>query len=400
MRSLPMCLGTRCSAVWLSCELIVIIVLPADVAIAADGKIWMENKNELRPHLSNSRPTDVATTETHIQTFLGHLDNGGKPVEIYDLVDRLQLDIATDIFLGHSALTLEGEQQPFRDALNTLMAVNTVRMLIGPLALWSPDRLLAPVASRDMNRYMDKQIDKTLSLPRQELLEREGKLTLMETLALKTRDRKYIKNQLVAILLAGKDPVAITISWALYELACHPDVAQRLREEVVRVCGIERTPSADNLKEMLLLKYIIRETLRLYHPLGFNIREAQRNTTIPTGGGPRGDQPVTILKGERVAYSVIGLQRRKDLVGPDAGDWKPDRYFHWTPKTWEFIPFNHGPRICLGRVFGYFQMEYTLCRIFQRFERIELHEPRAQRIKVELNTKMAYPINCSFHRAA
>lgn len=133
--------------------------------------------------------------------------------------------------------------------------------------------------------------------------------------------------------------------------------------------------------------------------VGFNIREAQRDTIIPTGGGPNGDLPVTILKGQHVAYSVIGLQRRPDIVSPDAGDWRPDRYFHWAPQTWEFIPFNHGPRICLGRVFGYFQMEYTLCRIFQHFERVELHEPRVQRIKVELNTKMAYPVNSSFHKA-
>ncbi|KAL2827130.1 hypothetical protein BDW59DRAFT_171437 [Aspergillus cavernicola] len=63
------------------------------------------------------------------------------------------------------------------------------------------------------------------------------------------------------------------------------------------------------------------------------------------------------------------------------------------PQTWEFIPFNHGPRICLGRGVGYFQMEYTLCRIFQHFDRIEGDEQRVQRIKVELNTKMAYPLN-------
>ncbi|KAL3434228.1 hypothetical protein BDV09DRAFT_186022 [Aspergillus tetrazonus] len=72
---------------------------------------------------------------------------------------------------------------------------------------------------------------------------------------------------------------------------------------------------------------------------------------------------------------------------------KRSGYIIPAPQTLEFIQFNHGPRICLGRMFGYFQMECTLCRIFQHFERVELHEPRVQRIKVELNTKMAYPVN-------
>lgn len=66
---------------------------------------------------------------------------------------------------------------------------------------------------------------------------------------------------------------------------------------------------------------------------------------------------------------------------------------------WDFIPFNHGPRICLGRVFGQFQMEYTLARILQTFERISPAggDRVEQRIKIELNTKMAYPVMCCFH---
>jgi cytochrome P450 len=95
----------------------------------------------------------------------------------------------------------------------------------------------------------------------------------------------------------------------------------------------------------------------------------------------------------------MGLQRRPDLVGPDAHLFRPERWDSWSPDMWEFIPFNHGPRICLGRNFGQQQCEYVLVRICQEFEKIV---PGAlqmeQKIKLELNTKAAYPIVCTFVR--
>ena len=43
----------------------------------------------------------------------------------------------------------------------------------------------------------------------------------------------------------------------------------------------------------------------MYHPLGINVREAKRDTSLPLGGGPDGTQPVAILKGQQVgAYEI------------------------------------------------------------------------------------------------
>ena len=95
----------------------------------------------------------------------------------------------------------------------------------------------------------------------------------------------------------------------------------------------------------------------------------------------------------------MGLQRRTDIVGPDAEQFRPERWETWTPNRWEFMPFNHGARICLGRKFGSQQMEYVLARICQQYDEISLAEPeREQEIKIELNTKMAHPVLVNFIR--
>ncbi|ETI28303.1 hypothetical protein G647_00752 [Cladophialophora carrionii CBS 160.54] len=370
-----------------------------DSVFSTDGDVWVANKNQLRPYLSKSRPSDFDVTETHVKFFLDQLDNGGEAIEVYDLVDRLQLDVVTHTFFGESTDTLHGKQQPFRDAMDKVLTYNTMRILAGHISLYFPDTVFIPKATRDLNSYMDMRVAETLSLPTADLEKRGSSITLMEALALQKADAKVIKNQLISVLLAGKDPVGITISWALYELARNPEVVKLLRKEIEQVCGFDAPPTEQHLKQMTLLKNIIRETLRLYHPLGFNVREAKFDTTIPRGGGPDGNSPVTILKGEMVAYSVMSLQRRHDIVGPTADEWLPSRYDNWQPQTWEFIPFNHGPRICLGRMFGYFQMEYVLCRIFQKFERIESGDNKTQKIKIELNTKMAFPVMCRFYKS-
>lgn len=71
------------------------------------------------------------------------------------------------------------------------------------------------------------------------------------------------------------------------------------------------------------------------------------------------------------------MQRRADLVPAPSptfahvDTFHPERWEVWQPRPWEYIPFNGGPRICVGQQFAVTQMGYTVVRILQRFERVE-----------------------------
>ena len=82
-----------------------------------------------------------------------------------------------------------------------------------------------------------------------------------------------------------------------------------------------------------------------------NSREAVRDTVLPVGGGPDGTSPVLVHKGEGVGYCVYAMHRRKDLYGEDAGVFRPERWEGDELKDigWGYLPFNRGPRVCLGR---------------------------------------------------
>ena len=86
------------------------------------------------------------------------------------------------------------------------------------------------------------------------------------------------------------------------------------------------------------------------------MRQATKTTTLPTGGGPNASSPILVRKGEAVSYSVYAMHRRKDLYGADADKFRPERWDSSLAEGpdlrnigWGYLPFNGGPRVCLGR---------------------------------------------------
>jgi cytochrome P450 len=67
------------------------------------------------------------------------------------------------------------------------------------------------------------------------------------------------------------------------------------------------------------------------------------------------------------------MHRRTDIYGPDALEFKPERWETLRP-GWAYLPFNGGPRICVGQQFALTEAGYTIVRLMQEFDRIENRE--------------------------
>lgn len=235
---------------------------------------------------------------------------------------------------------------------------------------------------KTMEDFIEPYITEALSLSPAEL---ESKLsrsdTFIHALARYTRDRKVMRDQLVALLLAGRDTTAGTLSWLFLELSKNPRVVEKLRAEIVQFLGDGgRPPTYQEIKDMKYLTHVINETLRLYPIVPFNVRSALTDTTLPHGGGADRMSPTGCPKGTIVGYSTLVMQRRRDLYPPisasfpyDPLEWVPERWSTWTPKSWNFIPFNGGPRICIGQQFAMVEMGYTIVRILQEFDQVVDH---------------------------
>ncbi|EEP76197.1 hypothetical protein UREG_01046 [Uncinocarpus reesii 1704] len=356
-----------------------------DSIFATDGELWSKSRQLLRPMFARDRIVDTEIFEKHIHKLIpllsGDLNqDGSKTVDVGPLFFRFTLDAATDYLLGHSVDSLDNPKTTFAEAFQYVLHRQSVLFRAGPI---SPlmSRKLFHENLKKMDDFMQPFIEQVRALTPEELDHKLSKKdTFLHALARFTRDPTVLRDQLVAVLLAGRDTTAATLSFCLFELSRHPAVVQKIRHEIASVCGT-RKPTYSELKEMKYLNAVLNETMRLYPVVPFNVRHSLVDTTLPRGGGPDGLSPIGVPADTRIIYSTMAMQRRRDLYpAPPLPGEKPSQpyfdplLFHperwtsgWQPKPWHFIPFNGGPRICLGQQFATIEMAYTITRILQHF---------------------------------
>jgi cytochrome P450 len=111
-----------------------------------------------------------------------------------------------------------------------------------------------------VNNFISPFVERAISISKSESNgDNEGK-DFTHSLSVFTQDRKVLRDQLVSTLLAGRDTTACTLSWLFYELAYHPDVVSRLREEILTTVGKQGIPTYEDLKGMKYLQWCLNES--------------------------------------------------------------------------------------------------------------------------------------------
>jgi cytochrome P450 len=108
-----------------------------------------------------------------------------------------------------------------------------------------------------LENFIAPYIDQALQLSSEELeqvTQSDTDYTFLHALAAHTRDRKVLRDQIVSMLLAGRDTTACTLSWLFYELSVHPHVVDKLRKEILQQVGPTRAPTYADLKNMRYLQ--------------------------------------------------------------------------------------------------------------------------------------------------
>jgi cytochrome P450 len=68
------------------------------------------------------------------------------------------------------------------------------------------------------------------------------------------------------------------------------------------------------------------------------------------------------------------MHHRRDIYGDDADEFRPERWETLRP-GWEYLPFNGGPRICLGQQYALTEAAYVSVRLLQEFSKVESRDP-------------------------
>lgn len=348
------------------------------------GAPWKHSRELLRPPLQYKHYEDLDVFKQGVDDLIDILSSQSGVIDLQPLFFRLTLDVATEFLFGESVNSLKApksaNESTFGEAFNTAQEIVTQRFWL-PDFYWMIGGSKFRKACNDVHCFADEIIDRKLSRS-------SGKgRVFLDAVAESTADRDALRGQIVSLLVAGRDTTACLLTWTFFLLVRHPRVLKKLQAEINSNCSDPASLTRTDLRKMSYLQNVLNETLRLYPSVPVNTRTAKRMTTLPTGGGPDRTAPVFIPKGATVAYSVYAMHRRPDLYGMDAELFRPERWDEdmpiWHDKTnaaWAYLPFNGGPRICLGMDFALTEAAYTVVRLLHHLPDIRL--PAGQKVEI------------------
>ncbi|KAL9038319.1 MAG: hypothetical protein Q9180_003212 [Flavoplaca navasiana] len=347
----------------------------------SDASAWQHSRELLRPNFVRNQVADLATLETHIDHLIQAIPRDGSIVDLRELFFRLTIDSATGFLFGESTTCLapgaSARATEFANAFDRSQeAVGTATRSIPILA----KLFLSSGVRRDIryvHDFVDHYVKVGLEWRKRQDVEKSAsrggeRYIFLYELVKATQDPIRIRSELLNVLLAGRDTTASLLTNVWFILAKRADIWAKLRREVDTLNGEQ--PTYEQIKNMKYLKYVMNETLRLYPVVPVNSRMSITDTVLPRGGGTDGTSPLFIPAKTSVGWNLFAMHRREDLFGKDAEDFRPDRWEKLRP-GWEYLPFNGGPRICIGQQFALTEASYTTIRLMQEYKDIESRDP-------------------------
>lgn len=186
-------------------------------------------------------------------------------------------------------------------------------------------------------------------------------------------DDESLTDSLRTVLFAGYDTTSITLTYALYMLSQHPEVQDKVVEE------LEAFGSSGNVDDLVYLNAVIQETLRLYPSAPSTSRTLTKPVTLRDG--------FEIPEGSQVMLPIWSLHRNEDNF-PRAEEFLPERWAKREGDRWvdreptdtssdvpagnpkAFFAFSGGGRNCAGKKFAYQELSIVLSGLLKdlRFE--------------------------------
>lgn len=354
--------------------------------ILAEGDAWAASRRVLAPMF---RPARInAMVDTMADAIAGAVDDlheaatAGTPIDVGRELSRIVCSAIMRVFFA--------DRITVRDALRIMKAQETIvtamaPRILAPLVPWwipmpgdrrfraavrSIDDILLPVL-RQAQRQPDDGDD---------LLSRLVRARADDGRAL---SEKRMRDDLVSMVAVTTETSTVVLTWLWPLLANHPDVANRLYDEIDRVVG-GGPVRGDHLAELTYTRMVLDELLRLY-PAGW-ILPRRAATTDVLGG-------VRINKGATVILSPYVTQRMTAWWGPTAEAFDPERFAAGREAAdgrhrYAYYPFGVGMHRCLGEHLFNLEAILIVATLLSRF-RFALTDTSMPGVKVAASTRPA-----------
>ena len=333
--------------------------------LTSDGDFWRRQRRLAQPAFHRRRVASFG--ETMVQATARMLDRwhtaarDGQPLDVSAEMTQLTLEIAG---LTLFSMDLTGQASTVGTAFTDVNHIIT-RLTMQPFAPFTVRMPFVPTTRR-LNagiHTLDTVVHQIISDRHADNKDHGDLLSMLmlardeETGAAMT-DRQ-LRDEVMTLLLAGHETTAVALSWVLYLLARHPDVARRLEAEIDDVLA-GRTVSMEDLPRLTYTSMVIDETMRLYPPAYAIARWAQEADEV---GGYRVDAQSALTLFPYITH-------RHPEFWPQPETFDPERF---TPARvaerprFAYVPFGGGPRQCIGNSFALTEAQLILASLVQRY---------------------------------
>jgi cytochrome P450 len=280
----------------------------------------------------------------------------GGEIDVHSAMMGLTLAIVAKTLFGTD---VAGESRDVGDSLETVMEHH-----LSPLR-WFPIFDHLPTRGNRVYQAALRRIDKIVYaiIAKQRAGGGDSRDLLARFLAAKDDEGAgmtdvQLRDECVTLFLAGHETTALTLTFAFYLLAEHPEIDARLSAELDQVLE-GRPPTANDVTSLPYTEAVVRESMRLYPPAWVIGRETTEEVEL---GGYR------LRPGSTLFLSQWVLHR-------DPRFWdEPERFW---PERWEndlarrlprgvYIPFGGGPRVCIGNHFAMMEAILLLSTLCQK----------------------------------
>jgi cytochrome P450 len=333
--------------------------------LSTEGEEWSFRRQRANPAFSREALRElVPLAGTTAGRFLkGWLDASGqpRPVRVMQEMQRLTMAVickslfSVDPDPAHVPVLCE----VMRDASRAIHKKNTSVL---PLPFWVPTRRNAELKATcsALSHFVLGKIAERRDLLRSRRTVRDILAVLLngrQFESLNRAEQTDLIDECKALLLAGFETTALSLTWALYRLSKHPDIAARWHDECDRVVG-DREPAWEDLEKLTFTRQILFETMRIYPPIFTQPRACLKDDNI---GGCQ------IKKGDLLLLSIYGMHHDPGRWS-EPGRFDPDRF--GAGKAWprkSYFPFGKGKHTCIGNNFALSEMLVMLAMVGRRF---------------------------------
>jgi len=331
--------------------------------LTSEGSFWRRQRRLAQPAFHRERVAAygevmVESAERMVATW-----RDGEARDVHRYMMRLTLEIVAKTLFGVPLQPADFEE--IGGALAVIAERFTGR---GGVFFQVPERVPTPgnLRFRRALRTLDSLIYGILRGRRANGEEAGGRGDLLSML-LAARDEetgegmgdKQLRDEVMTILLAGHETTANALSWTWRLLARHPEIEDRLHEELEEVLA-GRPPAIGDLSRLRYTDAIVKESLRLYPPAWAFGREAVGDCEIGSYHVPAGTQ---LIMSQWVMH-------RDPRYYEDPLEFRPERWLDGStsmlPK-YAYFPFGGGPRLCIGQSFAKMEAVLLLATIARGF---------------------------------